>query len=215
MAPEQINELFETMALGLRTNAAGGAPPADGRTPAPAAPVKPAEPPPDFKKLLDPTSPDFDPEGAFKKIVEKNYGSLVGDLSRRTVRGLYAQFQQELGDFNDYQAEVDQILAGRDPTTLTEKDVLSAYFTAKGMKSTIKERAERAAKKGATTMPPSAPKEDEGGKKPVQLSAEEKSVAQKMFSHKEDPEKEYADWVTKIEEGPMVMKVPIGGGKKE
>ncbi len=216
MSPTEINELFETMANGLataRAGAAGQPPAAPGQPPAPPAPPKPPEQPPvDYKKLLDPTDPEFNPERAFAYFVTKNYGGLIGDMNMRSVMGVIPVLAEEFPDIGEYRNDINQALSGRDPTTIGPRDVMAAYLTAKGLRATLKERADRAGKKGTTTVPPSPPPPTPPGDTP--LSDAEKDVAHRMFRKSADPEKDYKVYLDKINRGETTMQVPIGGGKK-
>lgn len=219
MRPEEITELFETMANTIRTVQERPAPrdisgvPEHARVP---PPPRREEPPPEklreqYKELLDPASEKFDPETAFRDFANRNYGKLFGDINARSIRGLFGSFRAQLPDFKDHEDDVMEALKTRDPTTLTEQDVLSTYFAVKGMKATIKER--QAAAKAATTVPPT-PKEP--GKKEVELSDLEVTVAERMFKHIPDRKKRVEEYrkFAGYEEG-ISMTVPVGGGKKE
>jgi hypothetical protein len=225
MAPEEITELFETMAGTLRTvqsRPTGGqglldtsGVPAHARTPEP--PAKPTPLSKDkYKELLDPSSEAFDPETAFRAFAQQNYGDLVGDINARSIRGLYGTFRTEFPDFKDYEADVTTALQGRDPALLTERDVLNTYLAAKGLRVTLKERQDRG-KQSATTLPPTAPASPDL-KKEIELSDLEVEVANKMFRRIKDPTAriaEYKKFAARDDGGSMTVRVPVGGGKAE
>jgi hypothetical protein len=219
MGPEEITELFETMATGLRTSRA--APPADDITGVPAharpAPVRqPAKKEPltkdALKEYFDPTSEKFDPATAFQMLAEQNYGSLLGDLNMRSIRGMVGTFRTELPDFADYEQEVMDGIAksGRDPATISQDDVMTAYFFAKGKRATLKERQEGKGRARTTLAPTPAPT---GPKKETELTELETTVARRMFRKAKDPVAEYRKFAG-YEDG-ISVKVPTGGGKSE
>lgn len=218
MAPEEITELFETMAGTLRTVQANRPADTSGIPEHARAPEPPKREPVTkdrYKELLDPSSDSFDPESAFRVFAEQNYGQLFGDINARTIRGLYGTFRTEFDDFKDYESDITQALQGRDPATLTERDVLNTYLGAKGLRLTMKERAEKG-KKSATTVPPTPPAD--GQKKEVELSDLEVEVANKMFRRIKDPAKrieEYKKFAAADDGAGMSVKVPTGGGKSE
>lgn len=218
MKPEEISELFETMANTLRTVQSRPAEPdlsgvpAHARTPEP--PKVPELGKDKLKVMFDPNSEEFDPEGAFKVLAAKNYGQLVGDVNMRSLRGMYSQFEAQLPDFREYEGEITTALTqtGRDPTTLSERDILTMYFQAKGMKQTLKDRQE-AGRRSASTIPPTP--EPPGKKKDTELSELETEIAHRMFRRIEDPAKRVAEYkkYAGYDEGGISVKVPIGGGK--
>lgn len=222
MSPEEMTDLFETMATSLRTvqaRGAGGGVDTSG-VPEHARRPEPPKPPPaptkeEYQAMLDPHSDKFDPEAAFRAFAERNYGHMFGEVNVRSIKGMFGQFREQLPDFKDYEAEIVQSLtnSGKPATALTEQDVLNTYFGVKGMKMTVKERQE-AAKKTASTLPPS-PATDT--KKEPELTDIEVEVANKMFRRipkQEDRVKEYKKFLG-FDEGGVTMKVPIGGGKSE
>lgn len=213
MNPEEINDLFETMAQGLRTVASGQGGAGGGQQgSANNAPPKEEEVVVDYKAMLDPSNAAYDPEKAFGTFVQKNYGRLIGDINNRSVRSTFTGFRQQFGDFQELEPEIEKLLQGRNPATLTEQDVAGAYFTAKGVKHALKERQEAAVRKGVTTQPPSPPAG--GGGKPAELSDTEKQVARKMFRKSADPEGDYIKALAKEDQdGGMTVKVPLGGGR--
>lgn len=223
MSPTEITELFETMATSLKTiqhPSAGredvSGIPEHARQP---EPVKPPEPLAKelLKKLLDPSSDDFNPEEAFRLYAEKNYGRLFGDVNLRSIKGMFGQFRDQLPDFKDFEQEVTdslqaQVKAGKPAAQMSEGDVLNTYFLVKGARMTLKER-QTAAGKAATTLQPT-PKETE--KKTPELTDVELEVADRMFRripNREDRIKKYKEFA-KFDEG-ITMKVPVGGGKNE
>lgn len=228
MSPTEITELFETMATTIKTvqsqaTSAARRDPMDELSGVPAH-ARPAEPPParrtaptkdQYKEMLDPQSEHFDPETAFRAFAEANYGGLVGDINARTIRGLFGTFRTEFPDFKDYEADVMQGLQGRDPASLSERDVLQTYLTAKGLRATMAERSERA-RKATTTQPPS-PTQDKP--KVADLTPLEEEIAHKMFRRMEsDPVKRlerYREFAARDEkDGGLTVNVPVGGGKR-
>ena len=221
MKPEEITELFETMATSLRTvqsrevDASGI--PAHARQPE--APKKPEPVSKEtYKKLLDPNSEEYDPEAAFKLYAERNYGQLFGDVNLRSIRGMFGNFRDQLPDFKDFEAEVtaslqEQVKAGKPASQMTEGDVLNTYFLVKGAKMTLKER-QAAANKSTTTVTPSTQVTE---KKEPELSEVEEEVANRMFRRIPDRAKRIAEYkkFAGYDEGGMTMKVPVGGGKVE
>lgn len=206
MGPQQINDLF--LSLVRRTATAGG------NTPEPTQqPPAPKAEPLNYKELLDPNHDNYNPEAALKGFVEANYGSLIGDINKRSVKGMFGNYRQQIHDFGDYEADIEKALEGRDPATLTDKDVIGSYFTLKGHKQFMTERADRAKQAGSSTHPPSPGQSNEGA--PVELDDEAREVAKVMFGNKTDPEGEYKKWKEKSDQGPMTLKVPVGGGKTE
>lgn len=223
MPPEQITELFETMAAGLRGAQAKPGEPDYSGIPAHARPApEPKAPEPiakeTYKELLDPSSEKFDPEKAFSLYAEKNYGRLFGDVNLRSIKGMFGQFRDQLPDFKDFEQEVTeslqaQVKAGKQASQMTEGDVLNTYFLVKGARTTLKER-QAAASKSATTLAPSAA---EPAKKTPELSELEVEVANRMFRRIPDPAKRLEEYkkFAGYDEGGMTMKVPVGGGKNE
>lgn len=225
MAPEEITELFETMAGTLRTvqsqprGGDGGILDSSG-VPAHARPVETPKKEPvtkeKYKEMLDPSSEQFDPEGAFRSFAEQNYGQLFGDINARSIRGLYGHFRTEFPDFKDYEADITKAMEGRDPATISERDLLNTYLAAKGLRATLKERQERGSR-AATTLPPSAPAAP-GAPKEIELSDLEVEIAHKMFRRIKDPTAriaEYKKFAARDDGGGMSVKVPTGGGKTE
>lgn len=225
MSPTEMTDLFETMATTIRTVQARGAErdlsgvPEHARTPEP--PKKPTPLTKDeYKEMLDPNSEKFDPEVAFRRFAETNYGGLVGDINARAIRATYGHFRGQFPDFSEYESDVNTALQNMDPATLTDQHVLTAYLTAKGLRMTLKERQERASK-SATTQPPSPP--TDGTKKEIELSEVEQEIAHKMFRRIKDPQErlnEYRKFAAMDAEGGegssgFTVKVPVGGGKKE
>lgn len=219
MKPEEITELFETMATSLRTvqgqprvDASGV--PEHARQPEPKKPPEPVTKE-KYKALLDPDSEEFNPEEAFKLYADRNYGGLIGDVNLRSIKGMYGQFRDQLPDFKDYEQEITQSLSqnGKPAAQITEQDVLNTYFGVKGMRTTLKERQANAGKSNTTLVPsPPAPPAT-----PDELSEVELEVADRMFRRipkKEDRIKEYKKFAG-YDEGGMTMKVPVGDGKVE
>lgn len=210
MTPEEITGLFEEMAAGMRTMAARGGQPGDGSRaappPAPPTPTGPTQE--ELKELFDPNSDKFNPERAVVALANKNFGKLIGDVNMRSVRGTFSTFRNEFPDFGEHEADILESLKGRDPSTVTDQDILSGYLMVKGLKVTQKERAEAAKRKGATTVAPTPKAET----KEIQLTEEEVGVARRMFRNAPDPLKAYREWVAK--DGDMTLTVPLGGGKR-
>lgn len=222
MTPEQITNLFEDMANGLRARPT--APPADGGEQSLGlpgrVPPKPREEPTklskeQLKEYFDPNSEKFDPGAAVVALGQENFGNLLGDINRRSITGLFGTFRSDIPDFKDYEADIQTALQGRDPASITERDVLGVYLQAKGLRHTLKERADRAAKSATTLAPTPDPKDKKPESEP--LSALEEQVADRMFREEESSEKrrvKYKEWRDRDEKGDLTMKVPVGGGKK-
>lgn len=218
MKPEEITELFETMATSLRTvqqrqvDASGV--PEHARQPEPKKAPEPVSKE-QYKKLMDPNSEEYDPEAAFRLYAERNYTGLIGDVNLRSIKGLYGQFRDQLPDFKEYEQEVTTALlnSGKPAAQITEQDVLNHYFGVKGMKVTLKERQANAGKT-TSTLAPSAP---EPTKKPDELSEVELEVADRMFRRLPKKEERIAQYkkFAGYDEGGMTMKVPVGDGKVE
>jgi len=203
MSPEQINDLMETMSVALRAGK-----PTDAAPAAPAPELK-LEPPGDVKKMMDPNAPEYDPERALDFVIRKNYGGAVRDMGSRTIRAAMIGLRSEFDDFQEYEQDILTAIRDQDPSTVTDKQLLAMYFQAKGLKSTMKSRSDKAKNAGATTLaptPPTPPKKDE------ELSDVEKEVARRMFRRYENPEAKYKEYLATINK-PMEMKVPIGDGK--
>jgi hypothetical protein len=212
MDEEQVNEVFDGLIAAARAAQGGGTDAGSGSGSGGAPPQPPAQPTIDYKEALDPNSERFNPEGAFKHFVTTNYGSLLTDLAGRTVAPMVDQVARAVGgDFEKYRGDVQEILKKRDPMSLTAQEVVSAYYMAKGLRTTEAERA--AASRAATTTPPSPPAEETTT---VKLSPEEEDVARRMFVRHPDPVKAYLEYAKKIEEGEgsFSVGVPLGGGKK-
>lgn len=208
MKPTEITELFESMATTIREQAHRPA----SREPTPQTPATPPvrkqRTKDEWRKLLDPSSDDFDPEAVVTEIADRNYGKLLGDINTRAIRGMFSQFRTEFHDFHEFENQIGEAFKGADPTQITETQVLQAYLTAKGMKHLQTERQQAKSKTTTTKAPtPQAPE-----KKEPDLSEAEVSIARKMFRKAEDPIKAYREFA-KYEEG-MEVSVPLGGGKK-
>lgn len=197
---KSMNELF--MAL-LRQNGQNSRAEAE-----PAAPPKPVEEL-NYKELLDPNHENFNPQKAFAAFVEQNYGGLIGDINKRSVQGLYSRYKSQIHDFDEYEADIESALSKRDPSSLSDKDVLGTYLTLKGARTLAKERLERATQAGTSTHKPSAPNDDKKPGDDIVLSDDQKTVAKVMFSNEADPEAKYKEWKTKADAGPHELKVPL------
>lgn len=208
MTAKNINELF----LGLLSQQGrNGGRSEEAARPEPKAAVEP----PNYKEMLDANHDNFNPEAAFKAFVEQNYGGLLGDINKRSVQGLYSRYKSEIHDFGEFEADIEKALAGKDPTTLSDNDVLGTYLTLKGAKTLQKERQERATAAGSSTRKPSAPAGGEGPPEDdIVLSDQQKQVAHVMFGGKDDPEGEYKKWKKKSDAGPLQLNVPIDGTGK-
>lgn len=207
MGPKQINELF----MGLLQQAGR-----NGGREEPARPAEPAKPPEpiNYKELMDPGHESYNPEKAFRGFVEQNYGTLLGDINKRSVQGLYGRFGGQIHDFKEYESEIEKALENRDPTSVSEKDILGTYLTLKGAKQLHKERQEMARTAGSTTHKPSTASEavpDE-----MVLTPEQKEVAHMMFSKEPDPEGKYKEWKKKSDKGAYQLSVVTDAtGKRE
>ena len=189
MTEDQLNESFEALFAAARERPMGV--PDHARQPeAPAAPAKPTKE--ELREYFDPSSDKFDPEAAMRRVVDTNYGSLIGDINTRSLEGLKLALKQEYPDMDEYTKEMSVILQGRPAATLSQQDILGAYFMAKGVKVTSKEKSDRT--KRPTTTAPSAPRldEDEGGAPgEVKLTQEDERLARIMFRNSADPIAEF------------------------
>lgn len=210
MSPGEITELFETMATTIRTVSHNPAPASQAPAP-PAPPAKKSRTKEEWKVLLDPNSEQFDPESVVTEIAERNYGKVMGEINGRAIRGLFGNFRNEFPDFQDYEQDIAKAFAASDPASISEAQVLQAYFTAKGMKTTLKEK--QAARQKTTTTHAPTPGAGEAPKE-AELTDVEKTVAKRMFRRSDNPEKDYRKFLKLDEEG-FTMKVPVGGGKFE
>lgn len=184
----------------------------------PVASTPPAEPTPkptaiDPKVALDPNSEGFNPEGAFDAFVRKNYGGLLGEISNRSMEGLYVSLRNELPDFQKHEAQIRELLSKRDPTTLRREDVIGAYYGVMGYAASEELKKSRRTTPGTTTVPPTA-RHDEPSEEP--LSETDKMMAHRFFGDKVDPIAAFKEARKRAEEGDgFEMKVPIGGGVRE
>lgn len=213
LSEEQINSVVDTMfsALASRSSGSvddgaggGGSPPPSSGTPEP-----PAEP--DYKELFDPQSDKFNPKGAVADIVARNYGKLIGDISTRATTGQFMRFREEYPDFKDFEGDIQSTLKKSGAINPTDEQIIGVYYAAKGMRQTQRERQDRATASQRGTPPGPADTRDERPKQ-RSLDEDEKAVARRMFSHKEDPEKAYLEYAEKLEKGDTTMKVPLSSG---
>jgi hypothetical protein len=127
------------------------------------------------------------------------------------VKGLYGNLRNQIHDFSEFEPEIDKRLSQRDPTTVTENDIIGTYFMLKGHKQFQAERKQRGSQ-GSTTQPPT-PRGEEPPDTP--LTEKEKEVSRIMFPRSEDPEKEFIEQRKKIQAGGFhSLQVPLGDNKK-
>lgn len=220
MDEDQLNEVFDTMFTALKTKREE---PDYSGVPAHARPreePKPAEPTQDqlkeaYRKMLDPQSDDFNPMAAFQDIMKRTTGPLMGSINQRAIAGMMSSFRDnvEYPDFKEHERDIAQVLAKKDPTTLSESDVIGTYLMVVGAKQIDEKR--KAAKKPPTTVAPSPDVIKPPVKTAVsQLDEMELSVARAMYRGKAKTDEEAATMYLKDAdlEGASV-KVPIGGGK--
>lgn len=205
MNEEQMNEVFDTLFNAAR-NQNAGVPQHAQQVQEPAAPKIPDKE--SLREYFDPTSDKFDPMAVIGQVVEANYGGLLGDINKRALSGVEVAMRQQFTDFDKYKADIDQILAGRPATTISQQDYLAAYYMAKGARATEAEVRER--QKPPTTATPS-PQAIEPVVDPRDvLSPTEKEVAAIMFRGEADPEAAFRAARARATGG--VTKVP--GDKK-
>ena len=201
---DELNEVFDTLLQTVRQG------PQNQPAQQPQAPV--ASPPePDYKELLDPNSESFNPQAAFQGFVQRNYGTLLGDINQRSLDAVFLNMAQQFPDFREHEADIRGILRQRDPLSLTQQDVLGTYYAVKGAKSTneMLRKKREAATASTVTSAPTPAKEHEPE---VQITAVEQQIAARMFPRAKDPIAEYKKYLKSDRDG-FEMKVPIGGGK--
>lgn len=204
LGEDQLNEVFETLFTAAR-NANSGVP-AHAREPEPKAPAAPQYTRDELREMMDPSSDKFDPEAAILQVTSKNYGNLIQDLGTKALSAVELSVRQQFPDFDQYKGGIDQILRGRDPSTISQADMVGAYFMAVGAQKVEQERKERL--KPPTTQPPSPAKDDATAT--PKLSADEERAARIMFPEAADPNLAYTEAVGRMTKG--VTKVP--GDKK-
>lgn len=204
MSPTEINQLFNQMVVALR---------APLQQPPPTA--TPAEPPkgPDMRQAFDPNSEGFAPEQAMDHFVRKNYSGLLGEISNRSMEGLYANLRSELPNFTEVEKEVRELLSKRDPTTLRREDVIGAYYGVMGFHVSEDLRKKQRTTPGTNTAAPSARHDPDAEPEP-QLTENEKRMAHQFFGDKADPIKAFREAQKQVDGG-REMKVPVGAGKFE
>ncbi len=182
MPEEQLNEVFDALMTAARRPAGQdmSGVPAHAR-PAPAAPKVPTRD--ELKDMLDPNSEKFDPESAFKSVVEANYGGLLTDISRNASAGVKAEVRRQLPDFDQYEADIDTVLSG--VPNVNAAVIVDTYFRVKGLRTTQKEIEERA--RPPKTVAPSPAKSSIES----EISAEDQEIARVMFRGSADPIAEY------------------------
>lgn len=198
----EINELFGVLLNSVPRGDQLGAP-AHARQPEPPAQPEVKAPSRDeLREMLDPSSDKFNPETALHQFVEANYGSLLGDVTKRANLAIKNKMATELPDFKQYEADIDAYLGGVDPRLVNENTYMQAYFTVKGLKQTQKEIADR--KRPATTMEPT-PTVNEDPRQ--SLSKEEEAVARQMFPNSKDLAKDFRRAQAMTSEG-FSVRVP-------
>lgn len=202
MSPTEINQLFNQMVIALRA-------PVTQPTPEPAP--KPKEP--DMRQAFDPNSEGFAPEQAMDHFVRKNYSGLLGEISNRSMEGLYANLRNELPNFSEVEREVRDLLSKRDPTTLRREDVIGAYYGVMGFHVSEDLRKKQRTTPGTSTAAPSARHDPDAEPEP-QLTENEKRMAFQFFGDKSDPIKAFREAQKQVDGG-REMKVPVGAGKFE
>lgn len=206
MSEEQINGLLDEMVLAVSTRK-----PADGGAQTPPKPVVPTGPTEaEIREMFDPASDKFDPAAAVRKIAEANYGPVIADIGRNAAEAVFTQFRSEYPDFKDYEQDIRKVLKDSGVAAPTPQQINTVFMATKGHRITMKEKESRAT---ARTAAPSAPKEP-AEPKVIELDEQEKRVARRMFSGSADPEKDYRDYVARLDAGDTTMKVPLSGGQK-
>jgi hypothetical protein len=195
-----MNELVDTL---VQTIAARREP--ERRAP---EPVKP-EPAPDYREMFDPNSDKFNPQAAVADITQRNYGSLINDISGRANEGMYMRFREEYPDFKEFEPDIRKLLTDSRQNNPSPEQINGLYFAAKGYRSTMKEKQDR---ETLRTKPPAPAKKEEATEEP--LDVDEVKVAKRMFSRSENPEKAYREYVKKLDQQDTTMKVPLSGGVK-
>lgn len=215
---EQIADVWDTVFNAARANArndqgrdTSGVPSHARPTPAP-APTPPTMEQLNaaYKDYLDPTSDKFNPSAVFQDFIQRNYGGLLGGINKRSVEALYGNFRNQFADFKDYEGDINTVLANREPSSLSENDVLGAYYAAKGYRSTEKER--QAANQPRTAAPSPKPEDDVNNQPGNKLTDMEKTIARSLYPNEADPYKKYAEDAGVLTTNEL--SVPIGGGKK-
>lgn len=188
MPEEQLNEVFDALMSAARkkdqapdmSGVPSHARPAQREEPA--APKMPTRD--QFKEMLDPNHENFNPEVAFKAVVEANYGGLINDIGRNATAGIKGELRRQLPDFDKYEADIDTVLAGSG--NVSQAQMVDTYFRVKGLRQTQEEIAAR--QKPPVTAPPSPRKEQ--ATEPA-MSSEDIEVAKVMFRGSADPIAEY------------------------
>jgi hypothetical protein len=208
MDEDQLNEVFDTLFSAAKSGRESGVPAhAQETVPKPEAPKLPTVD--ELKAKFDPSSDQFDPVAAIDQIVSVNYGGLLGDINQRSLSAVEVSIAQVYPDYMEYKADINKVLAGRNPTTISQNDLVGAYVMAKGAKVVQKELEDR--KKPPTTRTPSANNgSDEGGTssaKDDKLTPEMEATARIMFRGSADPIKAFREAEAKSKDWSK-MKVP-------
>lgn len=206
MSETEINELMDTMVQTIATKRE----PAEQRQTIPVPPVREVPPEPKYEELMDPSHPSYNPKAAMADFVTRNYGGLIQDISQRANAGVFGEFRETYHDFKEYEADIRNVMAQTGVTSPSREQINGLYLASKGLRITMKERADREALR---TRAPSAPKLDDGPKEEP-LEPGEERIARRMFRESADPIKEYRAYVARVDDGDMTMKVPLSGGKK-
>ena len=211
MEPEQLNDMFNTMATAVRT--AGSA------MQAPPEPV--VEPPPPAKsveeinEMFQAGSETFDPEGAVDAIVKKNYGPLIGSIGQNAAAGMFAAFEKVAPDIDEFRPAIEEALRGVPQVQWNQGLLAQQYFQQKGIKTLRLEREAAAKAQGASTLTPSPETvETEATRIRDEMPDSEKEVAKSMFPNEADPVGKYIERLNQYENTTRTVNVPIGGGKK-
>lgn len=197
MSAEEMNAAFKTLVQAVTSPKA----PEPKKVEQPAAPTTE-----ELRAMFDKDSPTFDPEKAVTLLANKNYGTLLGQLGERSLVGVYAKVEKEFPDFAKYSGKVEAALKDRDPSTIDEKVVATAYLTLKGADTVQAERA--AAAKAAGTQEIAGGRKDDEALPPLDEVAQR--VARKLFPDDPDPLKKYQELKARGDAGPVTVKVPVG-----
>lgn len=194
MDEDQLNEVFDSLFTAARAGRDSGVP-GHAREETPRVEV-PKPPDKDaLKAMFDVNSEHFDPQAAIDQIVTANYGGLLSDINTRSLSAVEVSIAQIYPDYMEYKGDINKILAGRAPATISQNDLVGAYIMARGAKLVTKEMEER--KKPPTTRPPSASNSNEDGAPPSngtrKLTSEEEGVARIMFRSSPDPIKAFRE----------------------
>jgi hypothetical protein len=207
MDEDQLNEVFDSLFSAVKAGRESGVPDhAREQTP----PVVPKAPDKDtLKAMFDVNSEHFDPQAAIDQIVTANYGGLLSDINSRSLSAVEVSIAQVYPDYMEYKADINKILAGKPPATISQNDLVGAYIMARGAKVVTKEMEAR--KAPPTTRTPSPSNSNEDGTPPNngarKLSSDEEAAARIMFRGSADPIKAFRDAEAKAADFNK-MKVP-------